>query len=165
MKVQDIMTRAVRTCGRSASLAEAAMIMWHNNCGIVPVVETDGKAVGVITDRDICMAWATRPLEGDKTRVGAVMTGQLFTCRPEDPVRKALQTMAHHKVRRLPVVDRQGRLVGVLSLNDLALHSGRGLPASAVLDTLRSICSHRKPAGASAESSPQPFENAWYDGG
>jgi len=156
MKIQDIMTRSVRTCIRSTNLAETAMIMWHNDCGVVPVIDSEGKAVGVITDRDICMATATRPLKAKDITVGEVMTGQLFTCRPEEPVQRALQTMAHHRVRRLLVVDRGERLVGILSMNDLAIHAGKNLPAASVVDTLRSICSRRKAAGDEPEK-----EGAW----
>lgn len=156
MRVQEIMTPSVRTCDRSATLAEAAMIMWHSDCGIVPVVEPGGKTVGVITDRDICMAAATRTLGVGEIRVGDVMTGQLFTCRPEDSIRKALQSMAHHKVRRLAVVDGEGRLAGILSINDLVLHAGKDLPATAIVDTLRSICSYQRP-----EAGPDPPEDLW----
>lgn len=151
MKVQDIMTRNVRTCGRSANLADAAMIMWHNDCGVVPIVDADGRASGVITDRDICMATATRPLRASEIRVGDVITGELFTCRPDESIRNALQSMAHHKVRRLVVIDHEGRLVGILSMNDLALHAGSAIPATAIVDTLRSICVHRKVGMRNAE--------------
>ncbi|HSA58851.1 MAG TPA: CBS domain-containing protein [bacterium] len=162
MKVQDIMTRTVRTCGRSTNLAEAAMIMWHNDCGVVPVVEPDGRAVGVITDRDICMATATRPLKAAEITAGDVMTGALFTCRPEEAVKKALQTMAHHRVRRLVVVDANGRLAGIVSMDDFAIHAGKDLPAKAIVDTLRSICSRKKPGTHGTEPSPDPFSDAWF---
>jgi CBS domain-containing protein len=137
------MSVSVGTCGRNTNLAEAAMTMWHNDCGVVPVTDPDGKAVGMITDRDICMATATRSLKAADITVGEVMTGEVFTCRPEEDVLKALKTMAHQKVRRLAVVDREGRLAGILSINDLVGHVGRGLPATAIVDTLRSICEHR----------------------
>lgn len=161
MKIQDIMTRTVRTCGRSTNLADAAMIMWHNDCGVVPVVDPEGKVVGVITDRDICMATATRPLKAAEITVGDVMTGQLFTCRPEDSVRKALQTMAHHRVRRLAVVGGDGQLAGIVSMNDFAIHAGKDLPATAIVDTLRSICTRRRPGTRENEPSPDPFAETW----
>jgi CBS domain-containing protein len=97
--------------------------MWETDCGILPVIDHDGVLVGVITDRDLCIALCTRGV--NEVKVRDVMTREVHTCRPERSVRNALKIMADKQVRRLPVVDSQGRLEGIISLRDAALHSGR----------------------------------------
>jgi CBS domain-containing protein len=120
MKIQDIMTCPVESCGPATDLAAAAMIMWRQDCGVVPVVDTQENVVGVITDRDICIAAATRHCRPEELRVGDVMGNRLATVRPDDDVRVALDTMRRERVRRVPVVGADKRLLGILSLNDLA---------------------------------------------
>ncbi len=148
MKVQEIMSRNVRSCGLGSNLAEAATLMWEGDCGVIPVTEEGSKVKGLITDRDICIAVATRHRRADEIGVGEVISGQVFGCRPEDDLRAALETMREHKVRRLPVIDKAGELQGMLSLNDIVLEAkeGRGrkgIGLEEVLDALKSICEHR----------------------
>ena len=84
---------------------------------------TDGKVIGAITDRDICIALGTRNrLPGD-IAVGEVMSGKLYSCAPEDDIHMALQTMKEGKVRRLPVIAQKGSLVGVISMDDILLRT------------------------------------------
>lgn len=151
MKVHDLMVWEPESCRPESNVAEAAMIMWHKDCGFVPVVESssDKKLVGVITDRDICMATAIKHKEPHSIRVGEVMTRTPFTCSPTDDVRIALQHMKEGRVRRLPVTDESGKLRGVISLNDLLLAAGKtaragaGLGYPEVMDLLQSISTHR----------------------
>ncbi len=124
MKVQDIMTSNAKTCGLDTNLAAAAMTMWDHDCGTVPVVDIEGKVLGMITDRDICMAAATKHRDVALISVGEVISGKAFTCAPEDDVRAALKMMQDEKVRRLPVVDTDGALRGILSVNDIVIHAG-----------------------------------------
>lgn len=145
MKVQDIMTRDVRSCRPEMNLAEVVKLMWELDCGVLPVVKADGRIAGIITDRDICIAIATRGQTADRIGVRDVTGGKVSTCRPEDDVSTALQTMKTQKVRRLPVVDAEGRLKGILSLNDVVMRSGAA-PATDIVSTLASICEHRRPA-------------------
>jgi CBS domain-containing protein len=154
MKVQEVMTKDVEACTADSSLAVAAAIMWRNDCGVVPVVEeTDRRVIGVITDRDICMACATRDRRPAEIRVGEVITGQVFSCTPRGEVKTALRTMAEQRVRRLPVVGPKGALVGMLSLNDIVLNAPRGgtkttgaITPADVLEAYRSICERLQPA-------------------
>lgn len=148
MKVRDIMTREVHSCRPDTDLAEAAMIMWRHDCGLVPVVDEHSRVVGVITDRDICMALCTRPFRPEQIRVEDVMTGKSFAVQPEDSVRLALQTLRNKRVRRLPVVDDERKLQGILSINDVLLQvrsfedrPGEPLMTD-VLATLQGICAH-----------------------
>src|SRR4030095_8760448 len=115
------MTTDVKRWSRETNLAAAARIMWEGDCGAVPVTDERDHVVGVITDRDICIAAATRPRTEGEIPVKDVISKALFTCAPGDDVRAALATMKARKVRRLPVVDQGGRLAGIVSIHDIAV--------------------------------------------
>jgi CBS domain-containing protein len=147
MKVKDIMTSDVKCCCLDTNLAAAAKIMWEDDCGAVPVTDNQGKVVGVITDRDICIAAATRSRAQWEIRVQDVISKTLHACTPGEEVRAALATMKLQKVRRLPVLGNDGRPVGIVSINDIVLHastSGKGteIRAEDVLEALKSIGAH-----------------------
>ena len=120
MKVKDLMTTDVKRCSPETNLASAAKIMWEGDCGAVPVTDERDHVVGVITDRDICIAAATRSSREGEIPVRDVISKAAYTCSPGDDVRAALDTMKARKVRRLPVVDQGGRLVGIVSIHDIA---------------------------------------------
>ncbi len=146
MNVRDVMSRDVESCSPDNDLAAAAMIMWRNDCGFVPIVENDGRVVGVITDRDICMATATRHQAPMSLRVRDVMPPRAHTVRPDEDIENALDLMRDERIRRLPVVDEDGKIQGVLSINDLILNAkprSGGLPLDRVMEVLRSICEHQ----------------------
>ena len=149
MKVQDIMTANVESCGPESDLAAAAMIMWRRDCGSVPVVDTERKVVGMITDRDICMAIATRNKLASAIKVSEVISGRVYACAPDDDIKDALETMQSAQLRRLPVVDDDGALRGILSMNDVVLHSKKGkskkhVSHGDVMVTLKALAEHRK---------------------
>lgn len=124
MKVKEIMMGTPYTCRKEANLGEAAELMWKGNCGFLPITGADGKVSGVITDRDICMALATRnKLAGEITAGEVSPNSKLFACSPEEEIHVALLTMRDAKVRRLPVIDAAGKAVGVLSMDDVLLHA------------------------------------------
>jgi CBS domain-containing protein len=123
MKVKEIMMGTPYTCRRETNLGEAAELMWKGNCGFLPMTGADGKVCGVITDRDICMALATRNKLAGEVTAGEVSEGRLHACSPEDEIHVALLTMREGKVRRLPVIDSEGKAVGVLSMDDVLLHA------------------------------------------
>jgi CBS domain-containing protein len=148
MKVQDVMTYDVRTCRPETNLAEAAMQMWRGDCGILPVVVGGEKVVGMITDRDICMAAATKHREPANIRVKEVISGKVYGCSPDTEIHEALKIMQQNQVRRLPIISAEdGRLAGILSMNDVALKAKTErkaeLSAEDVENTLRAICTHR----------------------
>ncbi len=147
MKVREIMTSDVKTCRPETNLAEAVKLMWERDCGVLPVVRSDGKVSGMITDRDICAAIATRGRTADRIAVSEVTGtgGQACTCAPDDDAIVALQRMKAQRVRRLPVVDAQGRLKGILSLNDVVTRASAAL-STEIVSTMVSICEHRPPA-------------------
>lgn len=121
MKVRELMTSPAHTCRPQDSLAHAAGLLWDHDCGMLPVVDHDGRVGATVTDRDICMGAWSRGAALDQLRVADCMSRTLFTCRPDDEVVEAAAAMIAHQVHRLPVVDAEGKLAGLLSLNDLAL--------------------------------------------
>ena len=142
MKVKDVMTTDVKHCGLETNLAAAAKIMWEGDCGAVPVTDANGRVVGVITDRDICIAAATRPRTEGEIPVQDVISRKLYTCGPGDDVRTALETMKSRKIRRLPVVEQGGRLAGIVSIHDIAVQSrnrGSEISPDSVLDAFIAI--------------------------
>ena len=118
MKVREICTWEPSACPVDGTLADAAQLMWEGSCGTLPIVDAADKVVGMISDRDITMAAMTKDRAPRLVEVREVMTGLVYTCRPEDDVRAALRTMGQRRVRRLPVIDDRGRLKGILSISD-----------------------------------------------
>lgn len=152
MNVSQIMSRNVETCRPEDRLSTAAGKMWDRDVGALPVVGADGHLCAMITDRDISMAGYTQGRVLHDIPVAVAMSRQVFSCRPEDSLIQAEEVMRSHRVRRLPVVDGGGNLVGIVSLNDLARESereagrkGRELSAQEVAVTLAAVCEpHRK---------------------
>jgi len=147
MKVQEVMSREVHSCRPDTNLTMAAMQMWEGDLGVLPVLD-NGQVVGVITDRDICMAVATKHRDPGTIRVDEVMSGQVYVCSPDADIHEALKIMRTRQVRRLPVIRAEnGTLAGILSLDDVALHAQANrkadLSARDVENTLRSICARR----------------------
>src|SRR5215472_7354603 len=147
MKVAELMTRNVQSCTPETNLSAVAMQMWDGDFGTLPVVDDEGKVIGMITDRDICIAAATRNQDVASIKVGEVTTGQVQSCAPEMSVRDALMIFEKARVRRLPVVDEDKKLQGILSMNDIVLHTeeGRdkkttGVSYADVVNTFKAIC-------------------------
>ena len=154
MKVKEIMTPNATAIWLTESLADAAKLMWESDCGVLPIIKDGRKVIGMITDRDICMAVAIRDANPSGISVEEVMTGQVYSVNSEDEVNQALQAMQEHKIRRLPVVNSEGELEGIVSMNDVVLNakpSRNGPIAYAdVVKTYQAICEHPLQAAASA---------------
>jgi CBS domain-containing protein len=120
MKVQDLMTADVGACRPFDTVDRSAKVMWERDCGAVPVVDQDGRAIAMLTDRDICMAALTQGRALGEIHVSSAMSRRLWSCRPQDDVKDAEKVMRARQVRRLPVVDADGKLLGLLSISDLA---------------------------------------------
>ena len=129
MTVGQLMTRPVRTCRPEDSLDAAARIMWEEDCGCVPVVQESEaeqpRLVGILTDRDVCMAAYTQGKPLTAIPVTSVMQRDLATCVATDPIGVALRVLCTRRLHRLPVVENDSELVGVLSLADIARESKR----------------------------------------
>lgn len=147
MQVKDVMTANPATCSPRTNLAAAAELMLDADCGVLPVVE-QGKLVGIVTDRDMYVALATRDRRASELTVGDVARGDVYTCGPDDDVHSVLELMKSHRVRRIPVAGFGGTVLGIVSLNDLALAAGprRAVRPDEVLGALQAICAHHHPA-------------------
>ncbi len=149
MKVKELMTREIKACRADETLGRAAQLMWDNDCGFVPVIESDGLGalLGVVTDRDIAMAAYTQGKAPSTIPVMRVISHKPICCYQDDDIATAEHLMKSHQVRRLPVIDENRCIVGILSLNDLArevqLEQGPGrrleLAAADVAATLAAV--------------------------
>ena len=132
MKVEQLMSAEIRACRADDALNDAAWTMWERDCGCVPVVDDDDQVIGMVTDRDIAMSALMQGLPLSRIRVATAMSTDVATVRGDQPLAEAEALMRQRQVRRLPVADGAGRLVGMLSLNDIvqagAKRTGQGPP-------------------------------------
>jgi CBS domain-containing protein len=125
MKVFEIMTLDVGFCGLEDSLAKAAEIMWQKDCGIVPIVDAENRVVGMITDRDIAIAAATRNLKPSEIKSKEMIFREIAACEMNNNVKKVLKKMRRNRVKRLPVTSEKGELLGIISISDILLKASR----------------------------------------
>ena len=141
------MTAEPRTCSPGTNLAAAAALMLDGDCGFLPVMD-NGKLTGVVTDRDLYIALATRNTRASEITVGEVIQTPVYTCSPDDDVEAVLETMKQRCVRRLPVAGFGGTVMGIVSMNDIVLAAGPRKPVreTDVVNTLQAICAHHHPS-------------------
>jgi len=125
MRAQDLMTQPVTTCHVNDPLTTAARLMWDHDCGAIAVVRDEGELAGMITDRDICMAAYTQGRPIDEILVNAVMAAHPISVHPDQALDEIERLMAEHQVRRIPVIDSDGKPVGMVSLHDVAIESAQ----------------------------------------
>ena len=152
MIVRDLMSEHVHACAPTDSLQRAAEIMWSGDCGAIPVVDDQSHVVGMVTDRDVCMHALMSGQRLQDCRVADAMSTDVCACGASDSIDAAQTLMRRRRVRRLPVVDADRHLIGILSINDLALHSGRDkrdtcVPPEAVAATLTGVSVHGQTEG------------------
>lgn len=140
-QVAEIMTRGVRAVAPNESLQAAAKAMDELNVGALPVLD-HGQVVGMVTDRDITVRGVADGKSVDTTPVSEVMSAHVECCYEDEPIDEVMEKMRHLQVRRVPVMDRQNQLVGMISLGDLATKSGN---PDEVTDTLEDISSPSEP--------------------
>lgn len=153
MRVSQIMSRTVQTCRPEDTLATAAGKMWDHDIGCLPVIDAAGQLVGMITDRDVSMCSYTQGKPLHEIPVSVAMSRGASVCRSDDSLIEAEETMRARQVRRLPVQDATGAVVGLISLNDLAREAerevgrkARELRAEEVTSTLAAVCEPRASA-------------------
>ena len=175
--VREIMSCPPITCRPEETLAQAARFMWDCDCGAVMVTTVEEQLVGIITDRDICMAsyMSGRPLH--QIQASETMARHVHSCRGEDSVHSALLSMGLHQLRRLPVVTAHDEPIGLISLNNVIRYavSGDGRLRRELLETLAQVCQprglaseHRLPSmqdpgrrsGIFEKPQPQPAQGA-----
>ncbi len=149
MKGREVMRSGPRVCAKRETLDSAGRTMFEVGCGVLPVVDDERRVVGVLTDRDICCHLTSQDLRPSEARVAEAMSEMVFSCADGDEISTALTIMRGYKVRRLPVVDGEGRLLGMLSLDDVALRArafesdGTAAPYyDEVARTLKAIAEH-----------------------
>ncbi|MCL6584271.1 MAG: CBS domain-containing protein [bacterium] len=122
MKARDIMTANPSSCHPKDRLCSAINIMREHNVGVVPVTDgADGRhLVGIITDRDVALSLGAEEKACSQLNVESCMSRQVFFCYPDDDLKKVEQIMKEHKVRRVPVVDQEGTLQGIIATADIA---------------------------------------------
>ena len=153
MNVGQLMTRDPGACSPDDSLNLAAQIMWERDCGCVPIVDGERKPIAMITDRDICMAAYTQGQPLWNLPVSRTASRIVVVVHEADTLESAEGLMQAYRIRRLPVVDAEGRLVGVLSMNDLVRHASFAhrpgdLNADRITRTFAAVCRPIVPAAA-----------------
>lgn len=150
MRAQQLMSQPIAVCYLEDNLNHAAQLMWEHDCGVVPIVDGDGHAVGMLTDRDICMAAYTQGKPLREIPVITAMSKQVYACRPDDTLDQVQAVMREHKIRRLPVLDREDRPIGIIAFRDIlraalamrptAPGESDGISMSGAAWTLATIC-------------------------
>ncbi|HEY5928221.1 MAG TPA: CBS domain-containing protein [Kofleriaceae bacterium] len=148
MNAHELMTKHVVTCRIDENLAVAAQRMWEHDCGVIPIVTHEGALVGILTDRDICMATLFSGRPANAIGIAEAMSKQVAFVRPGQGVEAVSRLMADMKVRRIPVVDTGETLLGIISITDIAREAAK--PGAKVernnvraIDTLAAICQPR----------------------
>lgn len=151
MQVRELMITHVWSCSDNATVATAANTMLDHNCGFVPVVGKNGDVLGVVTDRDLCMAVVRRDRRPAEIPLAEVCSGRIVSCRPEQEIHDALQIMESARVHRLPVVE-EGKLKGIISMTDVLRHASPvrtadadGLTCAEAVGALKLITAFRPP--------------------
>lgn len=162
MKIEDIMVHEPACCRAQTSLQDIAMLMWNNDCGAVPLVDEEQRPVGIVTDRDIAMGAALqhRPL-WELRGEDIAQDRAPHCCHPGESIYDVLDLMEQHEVRRFPVVNKRGKLCGMISMGDIVSRTRVGrarkgqpeqIDAGETLDFLRHVSAHhsrQEPAAVS----------------
>jgi CBS domain-containing protein len=121
-KCNEVMTKDPVCCLPNDSVTKVAELMKSENIGSVPVIETEQSRtlVGIVTDRDLALKIVAGALDAKSTTVETVMTHKVVTCHADDELQKALDAMAEHQLRRIPVVDNDNKIVGIIAQADVA---------------------------------------------
>jgi CBS domain-containing protein len=149
MKIAELMTNGPFTCSMSDTLARAAQIMWDRDCGAVPVTDDDGRTVGIVTDRDICMAAYTQGKTLSEIPVAVAASEAVVSASPDDSVEAVAALMRDNQIRRVPVLDGAGQPRGIVGVGDIVRHlaglrtTDGALSADLVARTLAAISQPR----------------------
>ncbi len=151
MQASEVMFNEVVCCSRNTSVMNAAGMMREADVGSLLVIDdpTTRRLIGVVTDRDLCLDALGEPHDPVLTTVEDCMATDLVTCAPEEDVRKVLAEMAKHQVRRVPVVDRENLVCGIIGVFDLVRHNA--VDAAEICTALDRIMAPKKPAAAARE--------------
>ena len=141
MLVKDVMSKKVIFCTPSDTAQAAARTMKLHRVGALPVVSdfVNAKLEGIVTDRDLCCSVIAEAKLAEKTKIADVMTRNPVTCAPENTLEDCEALMQDHQIWRIPVVDNQGRCIGIITQADIALHAPEGIIAEILAEISKSI--------------------------
>jgi CBS domain-containing protein len=151
MKIEDVMTRRVVAARADTDLSHVARLMWDNDCGTVPVVDAEDRVVGILTDRDLSMSANFSGKALRELRAASCMASEIESARPSETLMSVAERMGARRVRRIPVTDDGGRLVGIVSVGDLLAAAARAGAKErkelhgALLTALTLICARPAP--------------------
>ena len=154
MQVEQIMNQPPVACSVHDTLNTAAQLMWEHDLGALPVMGSDDRVIGIVTDRDICMAAYTQGRALQAIPVQVAMAKEVFTCKRYDSVEDAEHLMGERQIRRLPVLDDAGQLVGMLSLGDIARELGASRKKNVIREFVEALAPICTPRAQSIELAP-----------
>jgi CBS domain-containing protein len=146
MHVSELMSKPVVTCRTDDTLDVPTRLMWEYDCGVVPVIDAEGRLAGMVTDRDIAMAAYTQGKALPAIPVSTAMAKDVLAVHPEESVEAVERLMREGQVRRVPVIDNTARPVGVVSINDLARLTAQARKSGVdreLVETLAAVCRPR----------------------
>jgi CBS domain-containing protein len=145
IRVHELMTRRVTNVHPATSVERAARLMEDCDCGALPVIGDNGVLIGMITDRDIAIRIVARGRDARNAIVADCMTERVFACYADESVTECMRQMALQQVRRMPIVDDRGRLVGIVAQSDLARHAGHHAVAHERRALTETVCAVSQP--------------------
>ena len=153
MYVHELMTPAPAVCSTSDHLTRAAQILWERDCGAAPVLDEAGQLAGIVTDRDICMAAYTQGRALREIPVTTAMAHHVIAIRADESVDTAEHLMADNQIRRIPVLDTDGQVIGVLSLNDVVRQASCEKSIGVDREFVETLAAVSQPRGSEAVES------------
>ena len=147
MQLQEVMSHPVITCPVDCTADVPARLMWEFDCGVIPLVDQEGRIAGIITDRDLCMAALMQGKPLFEIQTSSAMTRDVVCCHPEDGVEVAETQMRDNQVRRVPIVDEDSHPVGVFSVNDLSRLASTAKRSVIDRDLVRTMGAVSQPRG------------------
>ena len=134
-KCNEVMTKNPVCCLPNDMVAKVAKSMKRKNVGSIPVIDNEKtrKLVGIVTDRDLALKIVAKELDAKSTKVEAVMTRKVVTCSAEDDLQKALDAMSEHQLRRIPIVDKDNKILGIIAQADVATRVDRPKKTAAMV--------------------------------
>jgi CBS domain-containing protein len=140
-KCEEVMTKKPICCLPDDNVVKVAEMMKRTNIGSIPVVENEQtlKLVGIVTDRDLAMKIVAEDRDAKSTKVAAVMTHKVVTCLPDDDLQKALAAMSEHQLRRIPIVDNNNKILGIIAQADVAVRVNQPEKTAAVVKEISEV--------------------------
>jgi CBS domain-containing protein len=151
MKVSALFHRTVTSCTDRDTLEHAASLLWRQNIGCLPVLGDDGRLIGMLTDRDIAIAALLQGAPLRSITVSSVMVKEVLTCQADDEIETVVEGLLARRLRRMPVIDADRRVIGILSLNDIARAAiAHQLPTAGIAAVLAAIAVPRSLAATAS---------------